>query len=229
MILLHIKIGNLRIRVWFGVVANQAVNLFLATSFIEMYIWGLFPAEHKLVSWHSQPLDIIVSNAKTADIAGLANHISSQLCSAPVTDEIYHRIVVAKTVRLASQAHKPVLVKSTDLGRRVIELIGNNTVCEPLHLAKVMADVTLNSPFHSLLKILSDKPVHIPKRMIVAHVTDSSAHIIVTKAALLEADPESKDTVRYKPLMYRDIQMTCHKNVEARDDPNLKLYWKKEV
>lgn len=47
-ILLHLKIDELRIRVWFGSVNNQTIILLLGTPFIDKYIREDFPFELRL-------------------------------------------------------------------------------------------------------------------------------------------------------------------------------------
>lgn len=80
---------------------------------------GIFPAKRKLVLRHSQPVDIIVPATKTQNVANVANHINSDPFSVPLTDDIYHRIVVAKVATRAPHVCTPVLVSSTGLGRNV--------------------------------------------------------------------------------------------------------------
>lgn len=43
--LLFVKIGELRIRVWFGVVENLAIYILLGTLFIDKYIREIFSSE----------------------------------------------------------------------------------------------------------------------------------------------------------------------------------------
>lgn len=108
--LLHGRVDDLRIREWFGVVGSLAIVLVLETLFIDKYLRGIFPAECKLVPLRSRPVDIIVSTTKTANAATIVDFIGSQPSSAPLADEIYRRVVVAKEVRLAPHAHAPVLL-----------------------------------------------------------------------------------------------------------------------
>lgn len=54
--------GGLCVRVWFEVVANLAVDIFLGASFVHRYIRGLFCSEKKVVAWHSSPVLIIARN-----------------------------------------------------------------------------------------------------------------------------------------------------------------------
>lgn len=58
-ILLHVQLGDLRVRVWFGVVKNLAVSVLLGTSFIDRFVTGIFPPERKVVPQNSEPVDII--------------------------------------------------------------------------------------------------------------------------------------------------------------------------
>lgn len=76
---------------------------------------------------------------------------------------------------------------------------------------------------------MKNKPVHVPKRIIGALVTDSPIRIIATEAALLKTDPEVIRAAHYKRSVGGDTQMTHEKDVEARDDQNLKLDWWSEV
>lgn len=71
--------------------------------------------------------------------------------------------------------------------------------------------------------------LHVPRRMIVVMLTDSTSHIIVTKAALLETEPETIGAEHFKLFLDRDTQMTRHKDVEARDNKNSRLDWRREV
>lgn len=151
MILLHLKIGDLRIRVWFGGDDTVAVNVCLERSVIDKYIRRTFPVERKLVFWHSRPVNIIVSATKTANAGTVVEHTDSQPSSAPLANHEYHRIVIAKAVILALHAHLLVLMESTDSRKRVIKILDNCANRALLHVAKRMANVILNKPFRILL------------------------------------------------------------------------------
>lgn len=60
-ILLFMRIGDLRARTWFGVVVNLAVHVLSATSLIYLCIRDLFPSEYKVVLWHFRPVFILLS------------------------------------------------------------------------------------------------------------------------------------------------------------------------
>lgn len=59
--LLQVRICVLCARVWFTILDNLAVGLLLGTSFIICYIRPIFLGEHKLIFWHSTPVEIIMS------------------------------------------------------------------------------------------------------------------------------------------------------------------------
>lgn len=61
-ILLFVNIGELRMRVWFGIVEILAVDILLGTSFIERYIRGLFPSDTEVLPWHSPLVQILSRN-----------------------------------------------------------------------------------------------------------------------------------------------------------------------
>lgn len=60
----YIRIGNLRVHVWFGIVENLAFEVLLGTSIIDQGIPGIFPTEHKIFPWHWEQVAII--SIKTA-------------------------------------------------------------------------------------------------------------------------------------------------------------------
>lgn len=63
----------------------------------------------------------------------------------------------------------------------------------------------------------------------MAHVTNSSVLFIATEATPLKSDAERTGAMHYKQSVDRDTQMTRYKDVEAKDDLNLKLDWKSKT
>lgn len=49
---MFVRIGDLPVRAWFGVIENLAVDVLLGTSFIECCIQGIFTSECKVVLCH---------------------------------------------------------------------------------------------------------------------------------------------------------------------------------
>lgn len=55
-ILFHLRIDNLRICVWFGVVDDIALDLLLGSSLIAIYVLVMFRAVSRLVSRYQWPI-----------------------------------------------------------------------------------------------------------------------------------------------------------------------------
>lgn len=92
-----------------------------------------------------------------------------------------------------------------------------------------VVSMIMKKPLYILLKNLSNKLVHLPKRTTLAHVAAGPAHIIAHEVALLKIDPETIGAEHYKPSVNKDTQMTGHDDVEARSEQKLNLDWKSEV
>lgn len=50
--LLHVSIGDLSVRVCFGVVTTLAVQLLFGTSFFDRFVKAIFPKERQIVPQH---------------------------------------------------------------------------------------------------------------------------------------------------------------------------------
>lgn len=130
----------------------------------------------KLVPLHAQAVDVIVPATKTANAATVEDHIYRKPEFTHVKDNTFHKSVVVNAAKLAPHALTPVSAKSTCTRRQVIKPINDSTSRTPLQVVKKgVVDVIPNKPFYILLKNISIKPVHIPKRIIVAHIKDSPA------------------------------------------------------
>lgn len=172
---------------------------------------------------------MIVPITKIANSAIVVAYIDSQPSSTILADDICHKLVVTRAVTAAPHADTAVSVISVCPGRRATEPINDNTSCEHPQIAREVVDVRLSKPFHILLKNVATKPGHLQKRMYVAHVTNSSALVIATEAALLETNSAIIGAVHYKPSVDRGSQMTLYKYVEARGGQSLNLDGKSEA
>lgn len=61
----HVKLGDLRVRIWFGVLAGLAVVVLLGTKFIVKFVTGTFPLQLKVVPHQSKPVEIIQKDTTT--------------------------------------------------------------------------------------------------------------------------------------------------------------------
>lgn len=214
---------------WLGVVDNLAVALLLETSFIDTHIRKSFPTERTFVPWYPKPVDIFVPATKTQSATTVVDHIDSQPFPAYIVEDMYHKVVVAKATKLAPHTHTPELVSSSGPSTLVLEQTNECPSYTSVQVERDLVTVIANKPFHVSLTSMSNKPVGIPMCMIVAHPMSSPAHIMATKAALLEADPEATSKVHCKPSVEADNWMTHHQNVKAKDDQMLKLEWRGAV
>lgn len=59
MILLHLKLGELQVRVRFGAVTGSAVSVVLGTTFIDGFVTGICPPERNTVLLQSETVDVM--------------------------------------------------------------------------------------------------------------------------------------------------------------------------
>lgn len=64
-ITLHVRMGDCRVRVHFGVGRNFAVSVLLAITFIHRFLRAIFPAERKVVPYNSKPVLILILTTPT--------------------------------------------------------------------------------------------------------------------------------------------------------------------
>lgn len=58
-LMLLVQLSYLHVRVYFSVVEKLAVPLLVGTSFIDRFVWGIFPVEHRIVTIQAGPVAII--------------------------------------------------------------------------------------------------------------------------------------------------------------------------
>lgn len=58
--MLHVIIGDIRIRIMFGIFRDLAVDVFIVTTFIGRFINGIFPSERKIVPFNFPPMSILI-------------------------------------------------------------------------------------------------------------------------------------------------------------------------
>lgn len=56
-ILRHVRLGDLRVRVWFGVAVKLTVPILLGTAFIDCFIRVIFTPERRVVPLQSHPVE----------------------------------------------------------------------------------------------------------------------------------------------------------------------------
>lgn len=72
-----------------------------------------------------------------------------------------------------------------------------------VQIEKGLVAMAPTAPSHVRLTKMSNKLVHLQKRVILSWVANSSIHTTTTKGALLENDPETLDAGQYKLPVYK--------------------------
>lgn len=166
-----------------------------------------------VVSWPSRPVGIVTPTVKAANFTSAASQKGSQPSSALLEDHVYYNVVVAMTVALDPMAHTPVFVKRTGLARRASEHRDSSANCALLYVAREVLDANSNESFHISLASMKNPSVLTPKHTGVMHIANNSALILLTEAALPTSISEAVDSEHYKLPIYRNTQVTRHKDI----------------
>lgn len=69
LILLHVRLGDLHVNLWFGVVTIMDVPLLLGTYFIDSFVQGIYPQVLKVVPFHYHPVSVVDKMEKPKETA----------------------------------------------------------------------------------------------------------------------------------------------------------------
>lgn len=120
---LYVRMGDLRVRSWFGVVENLVIDVLLGTSFMYRCIRRIFPSEQKIVSLHSRPLANIstqrIVNTITADTE--ENNVHT-IADHGISSEKHYFCRVARQVTVTAYSHAAVLVSCLGAVLMTIEI-----------------------------------------------------------------------------------------------------------
>lgn len=180
---------------WFEVVKHLPVNLQLGTSFTGGYAYCIFPAERRLLPWHSRPVKILTQSWKTWNAV---------FCVGPVyataaADEMRHSVVVSRPVKLARCLHKPDMVASSYSFLLIMEPKTLCTIRASLQIAKEIIKVAHEQRVYELRTNLSEKKVFIPKCMVIAQIPDRTQLVAVAEPSFLNSEPDTAAAVHKKP------------------------------
>lgn len=107
-ILLHVRIGDLQVRVFFGVVKSLALSVILWKSFIYRSIKGIFPGERKILRHQSKRVSILASFADNL-ISTVLEETANKVHSTPL-------FRVTKQVLLPPMSENSFLVHTKSAG-----------------------------------------------------------------------------------------------------------------
>lgn len=112
-ILLHLRLGELSIRIWFGVAPHLAIEILLGTSSTKCFTRRIFPAERKVVFCPSQPEALLAQEWASQGTRPLntLSHILKQAVSQNADNNFNYNVIrVARQVILQPNMQIHVLV-----------------------------------------------------------------------------------------------------------------------
>ena len=68
---LHVRLGDLCVRVWFGVVDNLVAPCILGTAFQDQYVRAILPMDRRIVPLHSRPVPILAAGSAAKPVVQL--------------------------------------------------------------------------------------------------------------------------------------------------------------
>lgn len=187
---LCVRVGDLKVKVWFAVAQDLCTRVLLGTPFIDRFIKGIFPPERKLVPRDSPPVHILAIDEPNMV---MAVEDDKRPCppDAPqpelttASDDLARtqtqcekRVRVAKSTTIAPWTEKPILV-NCDVSGLVVITPYDKTIRSRLSMvARGVMDVRPNRPFYVLMANASSSTVQIPKNMYVACAQDVPSMVI---------------------------------------------------
>ena len=167
---LYVTIGQLRVRIWFGVLSKLPPRILLGTSFIDRFVTQILPQQRRIVLNKFGWIPILSSSqsrlVNSIHEPGLLD--SHDNFDKHADNEHEHAIRLTKSVRL-KPGHQLLVQVSTPM----TGLIHISPHWRPAHKQNVMAahgiaDVRPNAPFRIFLANFGYTSVYLPKHMRVA-------------------------------------------------------------
>ena len=229
-----IRLGDLKVRVWFGVIEELAVPVLLGTSFADRFIQGIFPQERKVVPNDSGPVAILSTLVKDPETNLLVEQ-DPLLCVKDQSDdkrEIRFRVAKKRTIPPMSEA--PVTVTTNAGGLMMLSPHPNLFKSRTALTAQGIMEVVPHTPFKVLVANLSNKPVDIPKHTIIAVGSDLPEKIVeLTPSRTIDKKTSAGETVNaiphYKEKENQETKFARHRNVDKSDEKRLEEDWRDEI
>lgn len=179
---MFVRIGDLRVRAWFGVVENLAVDILVGTSFIDRCIRGIFPTERKIVPWHSRPVSILTSSSNISSKFPRVEFLDHDGTQSEVKEddeeEEFFLCRVSRPITIPADTQAAVSVSSQGAGLMLVETHMHLAKRRCSMAARGIMEIFPGKPFFLYVANLSGKPVHLPKHMIVAYASNSPKCIV---------------------------------------------------
>jgi len=174
-ILLHVRVGDLCVKVWFGVVPVLVTKVLLGTTYINRFVRGIFPPEQQVVPFHSRPIPLL--KPPTASVLLVEPHDgTTSVHHAPAARDDMVR--VAKPVRLPPYSECKVLVTCATPGLIMVEPHSTALADKLVMTAYGIMENNPKRPFYVMMSNLSATPVWIQKHWQIAVATPTPVAII---------------------------------------------------
>ncbi len=187
-IALIVRIGDLSVRVYFGVVNDLPPRILLGTSYIDTYIRNICPIDQKIHLVHSEPVPIIGSvKTRLGESPKTHSHRTSQNSVATLTkpttlpsfsEETSEPTVIrlAKRVTIPANHYKLVTVSCPHTGFISIRPHWRTQYKQHVMAANGIADVQMGKAFKIWVGNFSNRPVTMVKNMRVAFADPPTYH-----------------------------------------------------
>lgn len=189
-ILFHVLLGALYNRVWFGTVRNLAVDMLLATAFIDCFIRRIFPTKRKVVPWHLHPVLILSATQRDQFICTTISHVAAPLGKQSSDDEASsHQFLIARKTVLKPHSNHFVVVPTTASGTNTFESKVFEGICQITFATHGVIDVLPSQLFNILATNFSAIAVLLPKHTVVPHATGSLKSVMTALSTPLHQSP----------------------------------------
>lgn len=191
-ILLHVRLGDLCTKVWFGVVERLVTPCLLGTSFSDRFIKAIFCMDRKVVPIHSRVVPILASGTATSPVCALndtakpddpAPHVppcpdSDDVLNDP-DDDIWTSlappqdpgvpVTAAKRQWIPPMTQAKLLVRSHASGLVSVRSGGRLAERKRIAMAHGVVDSLPSRPFYVLVANFENFPVLVPKHATVGY------------------------------------------------------------
>ena len=228
MIKLTLRIGDLTVDYYFGIVDDLPPKLLVGTSFINKYIQSIKPLKRKIYPIHSRPVPLIA--CKTEDKTFGINTIHTPTAPTWTEEtEIHVPLRVARQCVIPANCQKLVTVYANADGLLSVQSESKLFRTRQCQVANGIAEVEAGEPFQIWVANFSKAPKHIPKRMCIGILTNPPEVIYHQVAESDETDPTQSEVysmITKKPFDGAAIQ---HREVLQKDKNNADANWKESV
>lgn len=136
-----VRMGDLNVCAWFGIVRNFSVDVLLGTSVIDRCIWGIFHSKRSIVRWLSRPKVILSTQKKFRAIFADTEGVSVYTIATAVTDRGAKSVFCGRQIMIPAYSQAVVLVLFRCEGLMTIETHQNVFELRSFKIARDLLDI----------------------------------------------------------------------------------------